>query len=137
MRVGHAERDCLQFIQHEPGMSPMEHEEMRLLQEVDARNRKAREDDIERNKQWREEEIKRTAEWKAKEHADGERRHGEQLEWQKQVETNVASRFSKAEAGTESRHGRTIGIGFMQILLTAALTGGGFALVQWALKTFH
>jgi hypothetical protein len=67
------ELSCEDFVPYRPGKSPKEHEEMTVIEQVRAETRAFQE------------AADRTA----------ERRHQENLNWQKQVEENVASRFGR------------------------------------------
>jgi hypothetical protein len=95
------DRTCDSFRVWSPGKTPEEHENMGIVEQVRAESLAFRE------------ETERTA----------ERRHQEQLDWNKQVEKNV-----------ESRHGRAIGFTFLNTLFVAALGAGGVVAIQWVVR---
>ncbi len=116
------DRECDSCRAYIPGKSPKEHEDMGIIERVEAMALAAR----------------------AEANETAERRHQEQLAWQREAEARIErrfaeaeasteSRFVKSEAGTESRHGRTIGFTFLYVLLPAAITAGGIVALQYFL----
>ncbi len=67
---------------------------------------------------WRAEDVKLQEQLRS----DAVTRHREQLDWQKKVEANVESRFA-----------RGVGYSLANVLLAAALAGGGGGFMAWLL----
>jgi hypothetical protein len=127
VRILNEDRACDLFREWIPGKSPEQHEEMAMIEQIRAINAQARQEDIARNEKWRQQEseqrdnLEKAIERRHQElQEDAERRHAETLKWQKKVEERV-----------ESRHGRTIGFSFLNVLLSAALTLGALFFLRW------